>query len=147
MRCPRPSSTSAAQLRDAELDAARARIADLEARVGLLQRQLESKEATIRRLSEAALRSSTARLTATPSSGPASSSSPHHQQQQQPRAVVQHSGITDFILSLGGGSSTTAGAAGRDPSAVTLDTLRLHDERCHQLLSASPFVAKPLADP
>jgi hypothetical protein len=74
------------QVRDAELDAARARIAALEAQVRGLKDQLESKEGTIRRLSEAALREVTSRAPAAPRSGAAPRHRRLHHEPRRPRS-------------------------------------------------------------
>jgi hypothetical protein len=150
------SAPTFAQVRDTELDAARARIAALEAQVRGLKDQLESKEGTIRRLSEAALREVTSRVGGAGSSyarGSASSSSAAAAQLRQPRAVVQHRDIADFIMSLGGleadASRAEATSAERDTSVIasTRETLELHDRRCQQLLNATPYSAQTLTAP
>jgi hypothetical protein len=148
-----PSSAPNTQtLRDSELDAARSRITSLEAQVKSLKEQLESKEATIRRLSDAALRDVVGRVGAASSSlmkmpGAAPSAL---RQLQQPRAVVQHRDVADLILSLGeltpGASDTLRGANGRTALGSARDALELHDRRCQQLLSAAPYAAMPLTD-
>ena len=150
---------SSAQVRDAELDSARARIAALEAQVRSLQQQVESKEMTVRRLSEAALREVSNRVGSISQSRPGASSN-KSAPAMQPRAVVQHRDVADYIMALGDtsmstrggpggvaaatGSTPTGGDAGNASSAR--EALELHERRCQQLLNAAPYSANSLTE-
>ena len=91
-------------LRDSELAAARAKILQLEQKVALLEQQVTSKEATIRRLSDAALSNVIARValgSSTGQGGTSSSGGAGLMYGGATRAVVAHKEAVTKLLLLG----------------------------------------------
>lgn len=132
------------KLKDAELHAARARITALEAQVASLQKQLDSKEAAIRRLSEVAMRDAVQRVSISSSSarGALSSYTNTHAglTAQPPRAVLQHSDAVQQIRRLD--TSTPAHLRTADDNSLTTtarELLRQHEAKTLQLLNTASY--------